>query len=124
MLDTLNNIGKYIKRTAAVTFLGAGLLLGGQVYSQQNVNINGVVTGVPHNNKINGAKVVAVRVDNNARVDSAYTNANGFYNLDFIWTGQPGQEFLENGLFPNPCSGERNINLNAVSGDNYNLRIF
>jgi len=92
--------------------------------AQQNIHIQGTVTGIPHNNKINGAKVVAVRVDNGARVDSAYTNANGFYNMDFIWTGNQEHEVLENELFPNPCNNERNITMNAVSSDNYNLRIF
>lgn len=123
MLKAINNLGKSVKRTTAGIILGASLLAGSPVYSQQDINVNGVVTGLPNNNFVDSVKVVAVKVSNDARVDSAYTDASGFYNMDFIWTGNREREVLESKLFPNPCIDERNIIMDAVSSDDYRLRI-
>ena len=49
------------------------------VFAQQNIHIQGTVTGAPGNQALSGAKVVAVRAYDDMRIDSVYTNSNGYY---------------------------------------------
>jgi hypothetical protein len=76
------------------------------VPADATVNINGYVTGIPNNNNLENAKVVVTRLDNGMRLDSMYTDINGFYHKDFIvsLTGTPKNETATNTVYPNPYS--------------------
>lgn len=100
----------------------AGLFLGGQVYSQ-NVYFNGIVKGVPNYNNLNGAKVVAIKTETEARVDSTYTNANGNYNMQFIWDGVSNHEKLEDKVYPNPYTNQTKINTFTTEDGIYRLLV-
>lgn len=113
-----------LKKIGAAIILGTISILSPPIYSQQNININGTVTGTPNNNNINGAKVVAIRTDNNARIDSTNTNSYGNYALNFLYTGTQNLEKPKQKIYPNPCNSERTIQTNTPKTNNYTLQIF
>jgi len=115
MFKTFNKIGTEL-------VLGAGLLLSTQAYSQ-SVYFNGTVKGVPNNNLLQDAKVVAIKTETGTRVDSAYTNTNGAYNLQFIWDEIKEHEQLENKIYPNPYTDRTHLELAVDQSGLYKLLI-
>lgn len=89
----------------------------------QSVYINGEVKGNPNNNQLENVKVVAVKTENNARVDSTYTDINGHYDLNFILDEIYEQLNQENKVFPNPYQTQTNLQVNILKEDNYTLTI-
>lgn len=99
------------------------ILFCGHAYSQQNVHIDGTVTGAQYSNPINGAKAVLIKNATNARVDSTYTNSQGQYSMDYVWSGTNGPDNLENKLYPNPYTNQTNIEIGVEKNDNHTMLI-
>ncbi len=112
------------KMALAAIILAASLLATSYNSLAQNIHINGNVKGSHYNNNLNEAKVVAIKVSNGTRVDSTYTDSNGNYNMNFLWTKINENENLESKLYPNPYTNQTTINVNNVSNKTYQLSIF
>jgi hypothetical protein len=112
------------KMALAAIILAASLLATSYNSLAQNIHIDGNVKGSHYNNNLNGAKVVAIKVSNGTRVDSTYTDSNGNYNMNFLWTKINEKENLESKLYPNPYTNQTTINVNNVSNKTYQLSIF
>ncbi len=85
-----------------------------------DVHIDGLVTNEYNNNPIPQAKVVLIKSDGE-RYDSTYTDTNGNYNLDFIWTHSPVSPVDSNRIHPNPYGSITNILFDAKETGNYNM---
>jgi hypothetical protein len=99
----------------AAVLLSVLLTICSAVYAQQNIIINGTVTGTPNNNLIENVKVVAVNLNDGLRMDSTLTNEAGHYVLDFQWTGAEVNGAFTNKLFPVPYASKTQLEFNAGS---------
>lgn len=92
---------------------------------ENQININGTVTGNPHNNTLENVKVVAINPEDNTRIDSTYTNNQGNYGLTFLWTNN-NTSSLESKVnaYPNPYSGSTNVEVISEKNKNYTLSVF
>ncbi|MFA6073085.1 MAG: hypothetical protein WC758_03160 [Candidatus Woesearchaeota archaeon] len=111
-----------LKKFGAKALLTLSMLAALNSYSQ-DININGTVKGAQYNNQLENVKNLVIKTNDQTRIDSTYTNTQGYYNLDFAWTGNQELNTLENKLYPNPYNEQTNIELNTPENGIYQLLI-
>lgn len=88
------------------------------------VIIDGIVTGLPLLNLIEGALVSAYNNSTSELLDTALTNAAGYYTMSFLFVGMEhafaGRHAV---LYPNPAAGCQNLHLQVSQAGIYQATI-
>ncbi len=116
--------GKRFNRVR-ITLAGLVMLAAPLFSNAQTININGQIKDTETGAPIQGAKEVLINPINNARLDSTYTDVNGFYDLTYNWVGiQENQNITIDKLFPNPYTSETKINMLLTKDKEYKILAF